>query len=119
MTRGPRSQILPPGKLEKDVAHVLLVLLAVIGGRSGLFCGVDRPARPSPLESLGADETLVVADGEADLVVVVFSVPFAATHHPSFQNVAKLLSSGRGRLRLLDPKLYTFDLILINPVLII
>ena len=77
MNRGPRSQILPPGKLEKDVAQVLFVL-AVIGGRSGLFCGVDRPARPSPLESLGADETLVVANGEANLVVF-FSVPFVAT----------------------------------------
>ena len=58
---------IPLGKLQKDVAQVLLVLLEI--GRDG--GGVDRPAGAPPLESLRADEALVVADGEAHLVVVL------------------------------------------------
>ena len=77
---------IPLGKLQKDVAKVFLVLLEIGPLWRDGGGGVDRPAGAPPLESLRADEALVVADGEAHLVVVLgLRPPFGRSSPAQFR----------------------------------
>ena len=90
---------IPLGKLQNDVAQVFLVLLEIGPLWRDGGGGVDRPAGAPPLESLRADEALVVADGEAHLVVVLsLNPPFGVRRPLSFENEADLQSCMSGTL---------------------
>ena len=99
---------IPLGKLQKDVAKVFLVLLEIGPLWRDGGGGVDRPAGAPPLESLRADEALVVADGEAHLVVVLgLRPPFGVRRPLSFENEVDLQSCPSGTLGF-DPEI-SFD----------